>query len=58
MAARAAIHLRGKYEVGDMLGEGAVQKATSHRAVHGVSPEFHGIGVVGIKRPKDINCAH
>ena len=32
MAARAAIHLCGKYEVGDLLGEGAVQKATSHRA--------------------------
>ena len=28
MAARAAIHLRGKYEVGDLLGEGAIQKAT------------------------------
>lgn len=56
MAARAAIHLRGKYEVGDLLGEGAIQKATSHRAV--VFRLNFTVSAVAVSKDQKISKVH
>ena len=56
MAARAAIHLRGKYEVGDLLGEGAIQKATSHRAV--VFRLNFTVSAVAVSKDQKISNVH